>query len=217
VSNTQQPQALAHLWATFLELLPRIQTHGRIVFRHIRCVHRQADAIQEMQALAWKWLLRLAQRGKDVREFPAAFVTLLARAVHSGRRLVGMARAKDVMNRMTQRRHGFKVEPLPSSPRTSHESLYGDPHGQRTQDALEELLHDNTQTPIPDQVAFRQDFPAWRLTRSERDRRLVDDLMVGERTQDVAARYGLTQGRISQLRRDFLEDWSRFCGETAVA
>ena len=84
------------------------------------------------------------------------------------------------------------------------------------QDALEEILQDNHQTPVPDQVTFRQDFPAWRLTRCERDRRLVDDLMVGERTLDVSAKHGLSPGRISQLRRDFLEDWNRFCGEPAV-
>ena len=35
----------------------------------------------------------------------------------------------------------------------------------------------------------------------------------GERTSEVARKHGLTAGRVSQLRRDFLEDWYRFCGE----
>jgi len=74
-------------------------------------------------------------------------------------------------------------------------------------------LRDNTQTPPDEQDAFRLDFPAWRLSRCERDRRLIDDLMIGERTKDVSRKHGLTQGRISQLRREFQEDWSRFCGE----
>lgn len=217
MSNTKQPQAPTHLQDAFLELVSRIETHGHIFFRHMRCSHKKADAIQEMQSLGWMWFLRLAQRGKDVNQFVTVFVTLLARAVNNGRRLAGMNKAKDAMNEKAQRRHGFKVESLPSSPRTSHENLHANPHGQETQDALEEILQDNTQTPVPEQVAFRQDFPAWRLTRSERDRRLVDDLMVGERTQDVAARYGLTQGRVSQLRRDFLKDWRWFCDEPAQA
>jgi hypothetical protein len=41
--------------------------------------------------------------------------------------------------------------------------------------------------------------------------------MAGERTGDLAGKYGLTAGRISQLRRDFLEDWNRFTGGEADA
>jgi hypothetical protein len=43
----------------------------------------------------------------------------------------------------------------------------------------------------------------------------MDALMKGERTQDVASTYGLTAGRISQLRRDFHDDWCRFCDDPA--
>src|SRR5262249_17477508 len=81
---------------------------------------------------------------------------------------------------------------------------------------LEEALHDNTQSPVLDQVIFRLDFPAWLATRTDRDRRLVQDLMRGERPQDVAQRYGLTPGRASRLPRAFQTDWLRFGGEPAV-
>jgi len=37
--------------------------------------------------------------------------------------------------------------------------------------------------------------------------------MVGERTLDVADRYGLSPGRISQLRDAFHRWWLTFCGE----
>jgi hypothetical protein len=57
--------------------------------------------------------------------------------------------------------------------------------------------------PLPDGRLGRLDFLAWRLTRSDRDRRLLDDLMLGERTMDVADKHGLTAARISQLRRGF--------------
>jgi len=82
--------------------------------------------------------------------------------------------------------------------------------GERT---LDVALHDNTRSPVPDQVAFRLDFPAWVNTLSDRDRRVVGDLMAGERTLDVAAKYGLSPARVSQLRREFMEGWARFCGE----
>jgi hypothetical protein len=38
--------------------------------------------------------------------------------------------------------------------------------------------------------------------------------MLGERTKEVSRMFGLSQGRISQKRRQFLEDWRRFCGES---
>ena len=66
---------------------------------------------------------------------------------------------------------------------------------------------------MDEQVCFRLDFPAWRASRTERDRRILDDLMVGERTLEVAGKYGLSPGRVSQLRREFLADWHRFCGD----
>jgi len=167
-----------------------------------------------MVALAWKWFVRLMQRGKDPSEFVTTFTSLLARAVNSGRRLAGQAKAKDVMNPATQRRHGFTVEPLPCSSSASYDRLYSLPHGQDMHDAFEECLQHNTVSPVPDQAAFRIDFPRWRRTRCYRDRRIVDELMAGHRTLDVSRRFGLSPGRVSQLRQDFQQDWNRFNGET---
>ena len=158
---------------------------------------------------------RLHERGRDPAEFVISFTTLLARAVNSGRRLAGMERSRDVMNPTTQRRHGFKVEPLPLSSAVGYEHLYAEPHGQRLHDTYEERLRDNTLTPVPEQVAFRLDWPAYLSTLAERDRRLVDDLALNHRTQDLAQKYGLSPGRISQKRREFCEGWNRFCDAIA--
>lgn len=203
--------SLAELHARFLDLLPKIELHGRIFFRHLPG-HRKEEAIQEMHALAWKWFVRLARRGKDAAEFLTTFNTFLARAVNSGRRLSGAEKAKDVMCRQTQRRHGFTVESLPMSTRTSHEAR-STVHGQQMQDVYEERLQDNTQTPVPDQAAFRVDFPAWLTTITDRDRQLVEDLALSHRTMDLAQKYGLSPARISQKRREFHDEWERFCGE----
>ena len=151
VRPTAHVPLLEELHARFLRILPRVQLHGRIYFRHLRS-HQKADALQEMRALAWQWFLRLHQRGRDPADFLTGFVTLLARAVNSGRRLAGMARAKDVLNPAAQRRHGFHVERLPSSTQASHERLCAKVHGQELHDAFEERLRDNTITPVLDQV-----------------------------------------------------------------
>jgi hypothetical protein len=183
-----------------LTLLPKIELHGRIVFRHLKCCHKRQDAIAELVALVWKWCVRLVERGKDPSQFPTALATFAARAVISGRRVCGQENSKDVLSPIAQHRHGFTVNSLPD--RSSLDGLI-----------LDEALHDNTQTPVLDQVAFRFDFPSWLLTRTDRDRRIVQDLMRGERTLDVSRKYGTTPARISQLRREFMDDWTWFSGD----
>jgi len=205
-------QSVADLHTRFLELLPRIDLHGRIFFRDLRC-HPREEAIAEMIGVAWKWFCRLAERGKDVSQFQMVFVFLVARAVKSGRRITGQVKAKDVMNPATQNRRGFKVERLHSSTCASHKELYSTPHGQELHDAFEERLRDNTMSPVPEQVAFRIDWPAWVMSRTDRDRRIIRDLMAGERTLDVSRKHGISPARISQLRREFHDDWLRFNGE----
>jgi hypothetical protein len=197
-ATTHTPShATDHLHAAFLTILPRIELHGRVYFRHKKGDKRD-EAIAEMVALAWKSFVNCVRNGKNPLEFPMALARRAAQGVHNGRRLCGQEKIKDVLSPRAQQQHNFTVVSLPEG-----SSLHGN--------VFDEALIDNTQTPVPDQVSFRIDFPAWRLTRSERDRRVIDDLMLGERTLDVADKHGLTAGRVSQLRRDFQQDWERFC------
>ena len=187
------------LQVRFLSILPRIELHGRISFRFLRCPALRDDAVAEVVALAWKWHLRLAERGGDATQFPATLATFAARAVRAGRCLCGRERARDVLSPSAHRQHHFVVERLPDFC-----TLAGN--------VMAEALLDNRKTPPPEQVVFRCDFPAWLQTRTERDRRLAEALMLGERTLDVSSKFGLSPARISQLRRDFHDDWQRFCG-----
>ena len=193
--------ALAHLQASFIALvLPRVLSHGRVCFRGLKCPHRHEDAIQEMIGLAWEWHLRLAEQSKDSTCFPTALATYAARAVKSGRRLVGQEKSKDVLSPLAQQRHGFTVTRLPDF-ETSSDNL------------LTEALADNTQSPPDVTVCFKLDFAAWLDSLTNRDRGIAEDLMVGERTLDVAAKYGVSAARISQKRREFCQAWRAFCGE----
>jgi hypothetical protein len=201
------------LHARYLALLPRIETHARIVFRHLKSPDRREDAVQETLALSWKWLVRLTERGKDAAQFPSALASLAARAVKCGRRVTGKERAKDVMSPAAQRRHGFTVESLPMSTRNSLENVYAKPHGQCEMDAMEERLHDNTRTPVDEAAAFRIDFRSWLAQQGERDRRIIGAMVRDERTLDLARMFGVTPGRIAQLRRTYHTDWRRFQGD----
>jgi hypothetical protein len=97
MSRKHKPR-LAALHRHFLSLLPRIELHGRIYFRGLKCRFRQEDLIAEMVALCWAWYLRLARRGKDVTEFFVTFCRLAGRAVRSGRRVAGQEWAKEVLS-----------------------------------------------------------------------------------------------------------------------
>jgi hypothetical protein len=212
---TSVPSASDRLGARFLVLLPRIELHARIYFRFMKPHHKE-EAVAETVALAWQWFIRLTERGKDATQFVSALASHAARAVLSGRRLCGQLPARDVLSEVAQRRHGFSVQALPQTTRHPFEEVYSSVHGQRHIDAMDEMLKDNTITPPPDQVVFRLDFRDWRRTRTYRDRRILDDLMVGERTSAVARKYGLSPSRVSQLRREFRDDWEAF-GATPAA
>jgi hypothetical protein len=190
---------LAEQHAVFLSILPRIELHGRVYFRH-----KNADAREELTAemvgLCWKWFVRLVERGKDPTAFVSALATFAARAVNSGRRVCGQERARDVLSPSAQKRHGFVVERLPDC-----STLAGT--------SLEEALIENTATPVPEQVSFRLDFPQWRLSRCHRDRAMIDRMILGERTLDLSKQFGVSPARVSQLRREFHTDWRHYCGE----
>jgi hypothetical protein len=199
-ADTQTADALQ---ARFLALLPRLERHARILFRHLRCPGRRADAVAEAIALAWKWYLRLCARGKDVARFVSVLAAFAARPVRIGRRLCGTEPSKDVLSPRAQTRRGFVVQALPA-----HDS------GTAENPALDALI-DNTQTPPDEQAAFRIDFPAWLGTLGDRNRAIALEMMVGESTMALAPRHGLSPARISQLRRELCSSWRRFCGEGA--
>ena len=43
------------LQASFLAMLPRIESQARIYFRAIKCTAKKADCIAEVVAISWKW------------------------------------------------------------------------------------------------------------------------------------------------------------------
>ena len=192
--------SLAELHARFQALLPRVELHARVFFRHVRCPDRKQDAINECLALAWKWFVRLAERDRDASQFVSALASFCARRVNGGRRLCGKEPANDVLSPVAQQRRGFTVSPLPDG-----SSLAGN--------VFDEALADNTVTPIPDQVVFRVDWPAWLRTRTDRDRRIIGVMALSERTHVLARTFGISPGRVSQLRQEYRADWELFCSD----
>lgn len=192
---------LKDLHAEFLTIVPRIEQHGQVQFRNVKCPTAKEECIAEMIAMSWKWFVRLKRKGKNPSAFVSAIATFAARAVRSGRRLCGQEKAKDVLSPRAQKTKGFAVCKLPD-----FSTLSSNP--------LTDALTDNTITPPDQQAAFRCDFPAWLASLGDTKRSVAEDLMMGERTTDVAGRHRLSPARISQLRRELRDSWDRL-GEQA--
>jgi len=186
---------------TFLEILERILTHGRIVFRFHHCPYTFEDCLQEMLGLAWLWHCRLVQQGKDPRQFASVIASFAARHVRNGDRLCGYESAKDILSDRARLKHHFQVHRiqsdtcLPGSNLTLH------------------ALVEHRLASSADRAAFRIDFSEWLCSLRERDANLASDLAVGDTTNEVAQKYQLSPGRVSQLRQELYHSWLRFHGE----
>jgi hypothetical protein len=192
---TSRPSAGA-VESLFLAHLSRVAAHARFAFRRVACPHARADLEAEAVALAWSRFADLALRGRR----PERFVTTLAlrctQAVRAGRRLAGCEGARDVLSPVARARHGFGLVGLPGRADL--------PAG------MAEVLADNTRSPVPDQAAFRLDFGRWRAALGRRDWAVLDALAAGERPADVARRFRISKGRVSQLRSEFELSWGLF-------
>jgi len=216
IVRAEMPMPIAHIHTAFLSILPRIEVYAQVYFRHVRCPQCRDDAIAETIAISWRWFLRLIEQGKDPLTFVYRIADFATRHVRSGRRLCGQEKDKDAMSPRAQQRHGFVVGSLPSSNATPYEDIYGAVGGQRKLDAFEERLQANTQTPIPEQVCFRMDFPAWLETLTPRERRMIREMANNERTLDLSRHFDVSPARISQIRLELHDDWARFCGDEVV-
>ena len=182
--------------ALFLDQFPRFCDHARFAFRHVLCPATRDDQVAEALALAWRHFVTLLARGKN----PAGFVTVLAfrctQAVKAGRRLAGNESPRDVLSPRAAARHQFILtRDLDAVPATG---------------PWADAVAENGRTPVPDQAAFRIDFPRWRASFAGRDRAVLDALMAGGGTMEVAQAFRVTPGRVSQLRRMFEASWRAF-------
>ena len=65
-------------------------------------------------------------------------------------------------------------------------------------------------------AAFRVDFADWLGTLEPRERRLATDLAAGETTSDMAKKYSVSSGRVSQIRRVLENALDEFQSEAAT-
>jgi hypothetical protein len=200
----------------FLSLYPTILQHARFVFRARNpCDREEAEA--EAIAAAFESFVRLKARGKEpARDFPSLMATYAVLHVKDGRHVGGSSSSTDALSPKAQSIHGFRIESLCLLLPSSAVSPFSQFGSQRTRDEMEECLGEHRRTPVPEQVCFRLDFPAFLRTLSARDRRLARFLSLGNSAKDASVRFKLSPARITQLRKHWQKEWKTFQEEDAV-
>ena len=101
--------AFASWQAGFLTVLPTVQTHAQIQFRHLPLEQRE-DLIQESIASACVAYQRLAAHGKLHVASPGNLATFAVKQARDGRHVGGhQDAARDILSPRCQRRHGVQV------------------------------------------------------------------------------------------------------------
>jgi hypothetical protein len=184
-------------WQTnFLAVLPAIHTHAKIRFRHLRPESRE-EAVQATIASACLSYQRLASQGKLHAVRPSSLADFAVRRVRSGRMVGCRQNSRDLHSPLAQRKHRICLH-----------SLTPDKH-----DAWQAALVESKRVPPADLAAFHIDFAQWLGGFGRRDQRIISALASGEASSAVAGRFGLTAGRVSQLRRRYERNWLVFQGE----
>ena len=182
----------------FLKMLPAILRQARIGFHHLDPESR-AEAVQAVIANACVAFHNLWSQGKADVAFAGPLANYAIRQVRDGRSVGGKLNVREVLSRYSQRRKRYHVERLD---RYDYE-----------EDAWQEIVVEDRHAGPDHVVMVRLDFAAWLASLSRRNRRIAEALAAGERTGDVARRFGLCPARVSQLRSELAESWEEMQGE----
>lgn len=181
--------------AAFLTMLPAIQEQARYAFRRLDAEAKE-DAVQEIVCAACTAFARLVSQGKAHVASPSALTRFAVRQYRSGRRVGCKLNIKDVSSPYCQMQKRLTLKRL-------------DRRDPDTNQWEEILLEDRRAGPA-DTAAARLDVREWFQRMGPRDRCIAQALAVGERTRDVAKRFGVSCSRISQKRLEFCSSWNDF-------
>ena len=183
----------------FVEMLPAMLRILARKFEHQSPESRE-DLIAEALAAAYAMFVSLVRRGRESLAYPTPLATFGARHARAGRKLGTPTNSSDVLSQECQAQHEFAVERLDVPPK-------------RLKGRWTAILVEDRHAGPAETAAARIDFDQWLRTLSRRNRRLAESLALGEPTHAAAKRFGISWGRVSQLRRVFKDSWERFQGD----
>ena len=192
--------SLAKCRAVYLKkMLPAIKRHARSAFRYLKPEAKQ-EAVQNVLANTWAALVGLARRGKLEKAFPSVLATFAEKQTRDHRIVGGHLDVNDVLSPYCIAKKNVKVDRLDRRDKDDDRQW------------CEVLVEDKHAGPA-DIARVRIDFNGWLASLKRRDRRVAEFLAQGESTRAAARQFKVSDGRISQLRKELAENWRRFVGD----
>ena len=176
-------------------MLPQIRRQAVIKLRHLRAEARE-EFVAEVVARAYCVRQRLVEQGRPEIAHPTPLVKFAIRQVRAGRRVGCRQNSADLLAPQASRTDGLLIERIDR--RDGRNGVWN---------AL--LVEDRKAGPAEIAMA-RLDIQAWLRTMSKRNRCIARSLALGETTGAVARQFGLSAGRVSQLRHWFFAQWEQF-------
>lgn len=193
IASIKTNQSTAPLSTPSFESLMPVMT---VRFRKATCsslTSREArdEAIAEMTAIAFGLYTSLVRRNKIASIFANSLASYSIYAYYNGRRFAGMS-GTDVSSPRTQiLERSTVINNITKEnyicPKTHRPSTLG---------------------------AFNIDFKAWTKTLGKKKRQILLAILDGETTSDLAKKYKITRGRISQIRKELYDSWLEFTADT---
>jgi hypothetical protein len=177
---------------SFIRQLPELEAFALGYFRH--CRERDVDeALQGTRALAWKYWRQLAERGRtDDESLLRSVWYFCMRQQRAGRTITGG-----------------------NGQRGRGRADVFDKRLVAVTDSVDLQFLVSARTPVPDQVAYRLDVPCFLATLTERQQGIALDLAMGMGTGEVAQKWGVSAGAISQFRTRFKLLFEQFYNDAA--
>lgn len=186
----------------FEAMLPAIETHARIAFRHLDAEARE-EAIQETVCNACQAYARLVELGKTDVAFPSALARFGVSQTREGRKVGGQLNCRDILSDYCQQKKNLLVDRL-------------DRYDSEEQAWAEILVEDKHVGPAETAIV-RIDFAAWLQFLPRHLRKIATFLASGETTTAAAKRFRVSPGRISQIRRRLFLAWNHFQNEATAS
>jgi hypothetical protein len=187
----------------FLLLLPRLRRAANFRFRTLNPSRRQ-DLVNEVIGTCFTFYARLVEKRQEKRSRVSTLVKFAAAQLFQGRQVGNRLSARDVSSIYCQRRHGIQLERL---------DQYDEAEGTWKEVLIEDRRHGDP----AGVAAARIDVGEWLASMSSLRRKIAQCLASGASTAEVAERFALSPGRISQIRRELRESWQAFHDETIAA
>ena len=188
--------------AQFLAMLPRIRRQARRAFAYLD-VECRDELVAEAIAFAYCAFVGLARDGRLELAYATPLANYAIRRVCSGRKAASRMNRNDALSHYARQINGLSISRIDRRDEAS---------GQWSQ-----LLVEDRHAGPAEIAAARIDVAAWLATLSTRNRRIATALAVGDESSAVARRFGLSCGRISQLRQWFRRQWQEYQGEVEMA